>query len=210
MNIIKKYWDSVYIYVLLLVPGLCMCAGIYWTSCKLAGWYTYISWTKLVLFDCSQLLYLAISIFFIYKNKKDSSYIPEHLNLVKAFVVTILLIQYNVIMYLFSAEHVAECTFLFFLILTFLFDSKLMFINIILYGISFWVRILWTNLLLNPRSQVTEDTRTDTVCLLITVSPIQRATGLSGPLPLPMTDTFSKKWLSRYGMRTILCRPGFR
>ena len=29
VNVVKKYWDSVYLYILLIVPGLCMCAGTY-------------------------------------------------------------------------------------------------------------------------------------------------------------------------------------
>lgn len=136
MNIIKKYWDSVYLYVLLLVPGFCMCAGIFWTVCKLMGLYSHISWLQIALFDGSQLLYFAIAFFFIYQNKKDSSYLAAHLKYVKAFIVLILFIQYNFILYLYASVHVWECTFLFFAIIVFLFDSKLMLVNILLYFIS--------------------------------------------------------------------------
>lgn len=136
MNVIKKYWDSVYLYVLLLVPGFCLCAGIFWTVCKLAGLYPHISWMKIALFDSSQLIYFAVAFFFIYRNKKDSSYLEAHLKYVKAFIVFILFIQYNFILYLYASIHVWECTFLFFAIIVFLFDSKLMLANITLYFIS--------------------------------------------------------------------------
>lgn len=136
MNIIKKYWDSVYIYVLLLVPGFCMCAGIFWTVCKLLGQYPTLSWTKIILFDGSQLVYFAVALFFIFQGKKNSSYITEHLSYVKGFIVFTLFVQYNFILYLFASAHVWECTFLFFAIIVFLFDSKLMFINIMSYFLS--------------------------------------------------------------------------
>ncbi len=136
MNVIKKYWNSVYLYVLLLVPGFCMCAGLFWTVCKALGLYQELSWYKILCFDCSQLLYLTIAIFLIHRNKQDNSYIPMHLRFVKGFIVTALFVQYNFILYLFPSTHVWGCTFLFFAIIVFLFDSKLMAINILSYGIS--------------------------------------------------------------------------
>ena len=139
MNIIKKYWDAVYIYVLLLVPGLCMTAGIFFTSWRMVGLYSDISWGKIILFDCTHLIYMAIGIWFIFKNKKDPSYITEHLKYVKGFVVFSAFVQYNFILYLFPSEFVWECTFIFFGAITLLFDSKLMFLNLILYFLSLLV-----------------------------------------------------------------------
>lgn len=136
MNVIKKYWTSVYKYVLLLVPGFCMCAGIYFSSLKLQGFYPDLVWTKILMFDCSQIVYLGIALFFIWKNRRDSAYIPMHLKYVKGYTVIILFIQYNVILYLFPSPHLWECTFLFFTIITFLFDSKLIMLNTICYFIS--------------------------------------------------------------------------
>ena len=136
MNVIKKYWTSVYKYVLLLVPGFCMCAGVYFSSLKLLGFYPDLLWVQILLFDCSQLIYLGIGLFFIWQNRKNSDYIPIHLNYVKGYTVIILFIQYNVLLYLFPSPHLWECTFLFFAILAFLFDSKLMILNTICYFIS--------------------------------------------------------------------------
>lgn len=136
MNVIKRYWDSVYVYVLLLMPGFCACAGINWTICKLMGLYEHLSWAKIILFDCTQLFYFTVAIYFICRNRKDSSYIPEHLGYVKAFITVALFIQYNAIMYLFASVQVWICTFLFFAIIAFLFDTKLMLLNIIAYAIS--------------------------------------------------------------------------
>lgn len=136
MNVIKKYWDSVYIYVLLLVPGMCMCAGTFWTICKMNGLYQELNWIQIIIFDFSQIVYLSIGLFFIYKNKKNSSYISEHLVYVKGFIVFSLFVQYNFIMYLFPSDFVWECTVLFFGLIAFLFDSKLLLMNVILYFFS--------------------------------------------------------------------------
>jgi len=136
MNIIKKYWDSVYIYVLLLVPGVCMAMGFFWTIWKAAGLYMKLGWLPIVLFDCTHFIYLAIALFFIQKNKQNTIYIAEHLIWVKGFVVLALFIQYSFILCLFPSEFVWECTFIFLGLLMFLFDSKLMLCNVILYFVS--------------------------------------------------------------------------
>lgn len=135
MNIIKKYWESVYRYILILIPGLCMCAGSYWTICKLLGAYPSLPWIQLILFDFSHILYMLAGIYFIYRNKKDPTYISEHLPLIKAFIVILLFIQYNAILYLFPTYYVWECTFIFLSIIALLFDSKLMAFNIGAYAV---------------------------------------------------------------------------
>lgn len=136
MNVIKKYWDSVYVYVLLLVPGFCMCAGLFWTICKWLGLYPDLPWIEIIAFDLSQVIYLAVALYFIRRNKKDSSYISGHLSYIKGYIVLALFIQYNFILYLFASVHVWECTFLFFGVIVFLFDSKLMLINVLVYFLS--------------------------------------------------------------------------
>lgn len=136
MNIIKKYWDSVYIYVLLIIPFYCSCAGIFETICKAAGLYSDLSWFKIAAFDFSQLVYIGIGIYFIYRNYKNSSYITEHLFYVKGFIIVSLFIQYNAILNLFPSRHIWACTFAFFAAFIFLFDSKIMLANILAYFIS--------------------------------------------------------------------------
>lgn len=136
MDVIKKYWDSVYVYVLLLVPALCMCAGVFWSAFKLIGKYPDLQWNQVIVFDCSQIIYLIVSLYFIYRNKKDSSYIYNNLRYVKGFIVFALFVQYNFILHLFASVHVWECTFLFFAIIVFLFDTKLTVINLLSYLLS--------------------------------------------------------------------------
>ena len=135
MNVIKKYWELAYIYILLLSPGFCTCAGVYWTICRLCGLYMHVQWLPLLVFDCTHILYLLIALYFIWRNKKNKNYILEHLPYVKSFVIITLFIQYNFILYLFASVDVWECTVIFYSIIAFLFDSKLMLGNAIVYGI---------------------------------------------------------------------------
>lgn len=136
MDIIKKYWNSVYIYILLLIPGACISAGVFWTVFKLLGYYPHLSWTKIGLFDFSQFIYLGIAVYFIVQNKKDTSYILNHLNQVKCYVTISMFIQYIFILTLFPSDYVWECTFIFFAASVFFFDSKLMLIHSICYIVS--------------------------------------------------------------------------
>lgn len=136
MDVIKKYWSSAYVYVLLVTPCMCMCAGLIWTLYKKLGLYPDLEWNYILLFDLSQLLYLSIGIYFIYRIRKSATYLFKHLGKLKAYVVITLLIQYHFIMYLFPSFFVWECTFIFFALVALLFDSRLMLSNIVVYVIA--------------------------------------------------------------------------
>lgn len=132
----KKYWNSFYNCILLLIPGFCIPAGIFWTVCKLLGSNPEVSWLEIGLFDFSQLIYLAIALYLIYQNHLDSSYYANHLKYLKFYASVVLLIQYNFTLHLFASTYVWECSFLFFLLTVLFFDSKMMAWNMLSYGIS--------------------------------------------------------------------------
>lgn len=136
MDVIKKYWSSAYVYVLLVTPCMCMCAGLIWTVYKKLGLYPDLEWHYILLFDFSQLIYLSIAIYFIYRIRKNVTYLFKHLGKLKAYVVITLFIQYHFIMYLFPSFFVWECTFIFFALVALLFDSKLMLGNVVAYTIA--------------------------------------------------------------------------
>ena len=136
MNIIRNYWKSVYHYILLIVPSYCLCAGTFITIFKLLGKYPEISWFQIGLFDFTQLVDFGITFYFIYQNKKDSSYFLTHIFSVKAFITISLTIQYNFLLYLLPTEYTWGCTFLFFLIPVFFFDTVMTIIHIFIYLFS--------------------------------------------------------------------------
>ncbi|MBQ4523725.1 MAG: GHKL domain-containing protein [Lachnospiraceae bacterium] len=136
MNVLRKYWSSVYHYILLVVPGCCTCAAIFATVFKILGNHPELSWFKVGLFDFTQLIYLGIALYFIYQNKLDSTYFMNHMLAVKAYITISLAFQYNFLLYFFPSEYVWGCTFLFFLIPVFFFDTIMTIIHVFLYLLS--------------------------------------------------------------------------
>ncbi len=134
MNISQKYLNDAYLYILLLIPGTCCCAGIFYTWGNIAGLY-HTSWPLILLFDSSQILYLTISFLFIHKKKKLSYFTEKDIFKIKLFITISLFIQYNFILYAFPCYNTWSCTFIFLGIVTFLFDTKLMLTHISGYAI---------------------------------------------------------------------------
>lgn len=134
MNIIKKYWNDVYLYILLLIPGTCCCAGLFYTWGNIAGWYD-SSWPLVILFDFTQILYLTISFYFIHRKKKITYFTEKDISRIKLFITVALFIQYNFIMHVFPDYNCWSCTFIFMGIVAFLFDTKLMLTHIVSYFI---------------------------------------------------------------------------
>lgn len=133
MNVIKKYWNNVYLYILLLIPTACLIAGVYYTSAKLAGYYPNASWLTVFVFDFSQLTYYLIAFWFILHKKKVMYYSERDIIRIKIFITISLFIQYNFIMHTFPSQNAWTCTFIFLGIVAFLFDMKLMLVHVIGY-----------------------------------------------------------------------------
>lgn len=133
MNIIKKYLNNVYLYVLLLIPILCMSAGATYTFGKIMGWHPTSPWRFVLLFDFSQIVYLLISIYFIYKKRRISSYTEKDIFWIKFYITIALFIQYNFIMHVFPTHNAWSCSFIFMGVVAFLFDTKLMLTHILGY-----------------------------------------------------------------------------
>ena len=65
LSALDIYINKVYVFVLLLIPGACECAGLSYTFSKAMGWLPSVSWVSIIIFDITCLLYLAIAIYFI-------------------------------------------------------------------------------------------------------------------------------------------------
>ena len=63
---LDEYINKVYVLILLIVPGACQCAGLLYTTEKIFGLFPTVSWTALIIFDITCLLYLFIGIYFVY------------------------------------------------------------------------------------------------------------------------------------------------
>lgn len=66
LSALDEYINKVYKLVLILVPGACQCAGLAYTFEKIMGWLPSVSWTALLIFDGTCLVYLTIGIYFVF------------------------------------------------------------------------------------------------------------------------------------------------
>ena len=125
LSAMDEYINRVYTLVLLLVPGACECAGIAYTFSKIVGWIPSVSWTALIVFDVTCLLYLAIGIVLIKIGKKDGLVLPSRLLIGKLFLAVIMLIQFNFILYMIPATDFWGFDFFFVILTAFFLDWKI-------------------------------------------------------------------------------------
>ena len=125
LSAMDEYINRVYTLVLLLVPGACECAGLAYTFSKIVGWIPSVSWTALIVFDVTCLLYLAIGIVLIKIGKKDGLVLPSRLLIGKLFLAVIMLIQFNFILYMIPATDFWGFAFFFVILTAFFLDWKI-------------------------------------------------------------------------------------
>lgn len=125
LSALDEYINKVYILVLLLVPGACECAGLAYTFSKIVGWLPTVSWLALIIFDITCLLYIAIGIYFIKTGFADGYVTQRKLKAGKIFLVTIMLIQFNFIVYMIPATDFWGFAFFFVILTSFFLDYKM-------------------------------------------------------------------------------------
>ncbi|MDD6572438.1 MAG: methyl-accepting chemotaxis protein [Thermoflexaceae bacterium] len=125
VSALDEYINKVYVLVLLLVPGACECAGLAYTFSKIVGWLPTVSWLALIIFDITCLIYLAIGIFFIKTGIKDGYVMQNKLKAGKIFLVVIMFIQFNFIVYMIPATDFWGFAFFFVILTSFFLDYKM-------------------------------------------------------------------------------------
>ena len=56
-SIIEEYMGKAYLFVILVITGSCLCAGITFSSLKLLGFYDTVSWIPLGIFCITCIIY---------------------------------------------------------------------------------------------------------------------------------------------------------
>lgn len=125
LSALDEYINKVYVLVLLLIPGACQCAGIMYTFMKLMGWIPPVSWTALIIFDVTCLIYLGIGIYLIKTGFENGVVKASSLKAGKIFAAVIMLIQWNFIQYMVPAGDFWGFAFFFVVLTTFFLDYKL-------------------------------------------------------------------------------------
>lgn len=125
LSALDEYINKVYVLVLLLVPGACQCAGLLYTFLKIIGFLPSVSWTALIIFDVTCLIYLAIGFFFVRTGFEGGGVKPSSLKAGKIYAAVILFIQWNFIQYMIPAKDFWGFAFFFVVLTTFFLDYKL-------------------------------------------------------------------------------------
>ena len=125
VSALDEYINKVYILVLILVPGACQCAGILYTFSRFVGWLPGVSWLALIIFDITCLLYLTIGIIFIRTGFEQGLVSYKKLKWGKVFLVVIMFIQFNFILYMIPATDFWGFAFFFVILTAFFLDYKM-------------------------------------------------------------------------------------
>ena len=126
---LDEYINKVYMLILLLVPGACQCAGLLYTTEKLLGFFPTVSWTALIIFDITCLLYLCIGIYFVRTGFVAGYVSPSKLKAAKIFLVVIMFIQYNFILYMIPSTEFWSYALLFIIAVALFLDVKIVLIT---------------------------------------------------------------------------------
>lgn len=125
ISALDEYINKVFILVLLLIPGACQCAGLLYTFEKLMGRLPSVGWLTLIIFDITCLIYLAIGIYFV-RTGFENGFVAQHkLKAGKIFLVVIMLIQFNFILYMIPATDFWGFAFFFVILTAFFLDYKM-------------------------------------------------------------------------------------
>ncbi len=125
LSALDEYINKVYVLILLMIPGACLCAGALYTFIKVMGWMPSVSWTALVIFDFTCLLYLGIGILLIKTGFEDGLVKASSLKVGKLFLLVIMLIQWNFIQFMIPAKDFWGFAFFFVVLTAFFLDYKL-------------------------------------------------------------------------------------
>lgn len=131
LTALEEYIKKVYCMVILIVPGACQCAGLTFTVEKVLGWYPTVSWLALILFDTTCLIYLAIGIYFVKTGiTKEGMIKPNMLKAGKIYIILVMLIQFNFILYMVPFAEFWAFSFFFVILTAFFLDYKMVVITI--------------------------------------------------------------------------------
>ena len=151
---LDEYINKVFVLVLLLVPGACQCAGLLYTFEKIMGWLPSVSWIALIIFDFTCLIYLAIGFYFVKTGFENGIVSSSKLKGGKIFLVIIMFIQFNFILYMIPATDFWGFAFFFVVLTSFFLDYKMVAITSLEIAASVFVSwALWSEIHLPAQNE---------------------------------------------------------
>lgn len=131
MTALDIYINKVYKITLLSITIVCLFAGITYTMDKIKGLYPQSSMAAFIIFLLSDFLYIAIAVYFV-KTGYENGVVNSHkLKNSKIFLIVIMLIQFNFILYIAPSRDFWAFAFLFTIVTGLLLDTKVLLVTII-------------------------------------------------------------------------------
>lgn len=136
LTALDVYISKVYKITLLSITLTCLLGGLSSTMDRLSGFYQNISLGIFVFCDLTNVLYVIIAVFLIKTGYENGVVKPEKLRLSKIFLVVIMLIQYNILLYMAPVREFWAFSFLFVVVTALFLDSKVVLITIVEISVS--------------------------------------------------------------------------
>ena len=131
MTALDVYISRAYKITLLSITLACLSAGISYTGNRLQGFYSSVSIIVFLLFDLTDIIYLGIAIYFVKTGYQDGIVKPSKLKHSKIFLVIIMLIQFNFILYMAPSREFWAFVFLFTMVTGLLLDTRMLLVTIV-------------------------------------------------------------------------------
>ena len=183
MSALDAYLNRVYKIIILMSPMAAMMAAITFTVFKLIGWYAVVNTIALIIFDLTNVIYVAIAIY-LFRTciGPDGLLRSDKLKIGKIFITSVILIQWNFISYMVPALEFWAYAFFFIVLAVFFFDMKM--IAIVAGGIVLSIVVSWfingDTLMMLPGEYFMPDLILRIICIILTTATLFALTYFGG------------------------------
>lgn len=139
ISVQELYMSKVYVWIMLLITGSIAAAGVTFSILKWLGYYPSISWTGLILFDITDVIYVVIGGYLIKTGFVNGRLRAGMLRVGKWCIGIILGIQFNFMIYLIPTREFWAMTFYFLILTAFFLDIKFTAVTSVVLAISYIV-----------------------------------------------------------------------
>lgn len=136
MTALDVYINKVYKITLLAITLACLVGGGSSTMDRLSGYYQNIPFGIFVFCDLTNVLYLLIAIYFIKTGYENGVVRADKLKQSKIFLVVIMLVQYNILLYMAPVREYWAFSFLFTIVTALFLDPVVVLVTIIEISVS--------------------------------------------------------------------------
>lgn len=136
MTALDVYINKVYKIALLSITLTCLLGGLSSTMDRLSGFYGNIPFGVFVFCDLTNVIYVIMAVYFIKTGYENGAVKPEKLRQSKIFLIVIMLIQYNILLYMAPVREFWAFSFLFIVVTGLFLDHKVVLITTLEVAIS--------------------------------------------------------------------------